>query len=484
MREHRDDPRYTPTPTSSQQPRKANAVVIPRTLTTSLSSQIVLSEEAYTKALSEIIKRDFFPDLKKADELSASINNWRGSGATPSTSTPSHKPQDNLEYDYSKLSLHEFQSRFTSEDNASFSYQLHKANMKRREVYRWAYDAELLANERLLGNGARMRQQIEDVHQVLQRGEQRLLEAGVESVGEYGGEGNTQALVRREKASNREVELGVEKRGKEDTLVPTSKQDDRSAAVHTWGFTAANNLMFGPDANKPSYVQNVDREAENRTRRVTNYAATRMLEKGEDDGKSGTGSVASTAINAAINAAPSDGTSAAHLPSVRGYGFVESMPSPQAHQLPSSELNRLMVSGTLASTPKRLDKEDETEWDNGGLAVSCLVLTLTLTQAGEFKIPRLSRRDRLGQQLASQAQSQGSARSAAGHVAGSGGATPKTPRGVALSPAGHALLEKTKRRRVGATATPSSLKQSSSRISQSPDIRRKDKAWTPTPKRR
>ena len=378
---HRDDPRYTPTPSQQRQPRNANAVVIPRSLKTSLSSQIVLSEEQYTRALSDIIKRDFFPDLKRADELSSSINSWISGGAEEEEGgegegggvqqTSSSALDKHVEYDYSHLTLEQFQSKFTSEDNASFSYQLHKANAQRRDRYRWAYDGELLANQRLIEGGMQLQRQIDDVRGILERGEQRLIsdghinEIGPRAIDAYGGEGPSQILVRRDKKALRELELGVEKTGKEEegALAPTSIKDTRPAGVQGWGSTALNNLMFTPDINKASHVQNSDREALNRERRVTNYAATRM--KNVDDASSASevdsGSVATTAINAAANA-PVDAFGDAeqsHLPTVRGYGFVENSPAPQAHSLPRSTVNKLMVTGTLASTPKRLDKEDE-----------------------------------------------------------------------------------------------------------------------------
>ncbi|TIA91243.1 hypothetical protein E3P99_01171 [Wallemia hederae] len=496
---HRDDPRYTPTPSQQRQPRNANAVVIPHSLKTSLSSQIVLSEEQYTRALSDIIKRDFFPDLKRADELSSSINSWISGGgggegeggegeggegagngeASTRTRTRTQKhtsTQDkHMEYDYSHLTLEQFQSKFTSEDNASFSYQLHKANAQRRDRYRWAYDGELLANQRLIEGGASLQRQIDDVRGMLERGEQRLLadghtnEAGPRAIDAYGGEGPSQALVRRDKKATRELELGVEKTGRDKALAPTSTKDTRPAGVQGWGSTALNNLMFTPDINRASYVQNTDREALNRERRVTNYGATRM--KNVDDASAsevGSGSVATTAINAAANA-PLDAhgnTAQSDLPTVRGYGFVENSPAPQAHSLPTSTVNKLMVTGTLASTPKRLDKEDEGDG------------------VGDFKIPRLSRRDRLGQQLANAA---GGKKSQEGTASTAVANTPRSTRAASLSPAGHALLAKTKKRRVegDGAATPASVMRSTpvKRVNQSPDIRRIHRGWTPTPQR-
>ncbi|TIB59837.1 hypothetical protein E3P78_03384 [Wallemia ichthyophaga] len=445
----------------------SDSLIIPRTPVTSLSSQIVLSEEAYTAALSAIIKRDFFPHLKAADELSASVNNWRGGGTpattTAATPTPANAPHS---YSFASLSLSEFQSRFTSEDNASFSYQLHKANKRRREVYRWAYDAEQLANERIQLANAGMNERIEGVHNPMDDGERKLLAATegklhttTSQISQHAGEGNSQALVRREKQSMRELELGVEKRSTEHGLMPTctSQQDNRSAAVTAWPLTAANNLMFQPDATTPNFgyrghFATRHHEAENRAKRVTNYPATHLSgahSDGVGDGESSaTGSVDTNAINAAVNAGADSGASTpTHtLPSVRGYTFVESSSQPEPEP--------------QKRTRGRVDKEEETVWDS----------------PGDFKIPRLSRRDRLGQQLASQAQNK-----AKGGTSGAG-VTPntpaKTPRSVALSPAGHALLQKTKSRRDnGATDAPIR-----SRINQSPDIRRKDRPWTPTPK--
>lgn len=466
MRDHRDDPRYTPTPTSSTTAKQNNALVIPKTLKTSLNSQIVLSEEAYTKALSDIIKRDFFPDLKKADDLSYDINNWVGNKAADEETDSQH-----IEYDYSRMSLEQFQSKFTSEDNASFSYLLHKANLKRRERYAWAYNAELLANQRRIESGDRLSRQIEDVSSILADGEKRLLESniGVNDISDFGGEGNEQALVRREKAINQQVQLGLEKAPKEGmSLVPSSSKDVRKAGVDTWGFTATNNLMFNPDTNTPNYLALVDKEAENRQNRVTNYAATRMSNDDDDNMSS---SMASTAqINAAVNATSSTSSDAgSSTPHIGGYKFVESMPSPRAHQLPSSSINSMMVSGTLSGTPRRLDEVDE--YDNCRYYAYKTIQVLKLPSAGDFKIPKISRRDRLGHQLASHVKTK--------QTPAQSTPTSRTPRGVSLSPAGHALLEKTKRRRTNAEATPSSFRS----VRQSPDIRRKDKGWTPTPQR-
>jgi hypothetical protein len=69
----------------------------PFTTLISQPKQVVLDEDSYTDAISEIIKRDFFPTLITLEP-------------------PPLKDQD---YDTS-MSLDSFQTKYTSEDNASY----------------------------------------------------------------------------------------------------------------------------------------------------------------------------------------------------------------------------------------------------------------------------------------------------------------------------------------------------------------------------
>ncbi|KTW25936.1 hypothetical protein T552_03210 [Pneumocystis carinii B80] len=77
----------------------------------------VLEEDVYQEALSDIIRRDFFPDLHEeySNEMVSSLCK-KG------------------------LSLDEFQATYTSEDNASFSDILERQNERQREAYRWVWD--------------------------------------------------------------------------------------------------------------------------------------------------------------------------------------------------------------------------------------------------------------------------------------------------------------------------------------------------------
>jgi hypothetical protein len=133
-------------------------------------------EDEYTSALSTIIARDFFPSLERLDatntylsalesrdvdqidttarrlsNLATPSNHWRGTTPRggPSTDTPIRTPgrvAKKPKYD-TCLSLDEFQAKYTSEDNASFTEILDEENRKRKEKWGWAWEAEKRAND-------------------------------------------------------------------------------------------------------------------------------------------------------------------------------------------------------------------------------------------------------------------------------------------------------------------------------------------------
>jgi protein DGCR14 len=138
----------------------------------SLNNQIVLEEDEYTSALSQIIARDFFPSLVGTDYLESQKPS-QGLSDTPYTATqqtpfqlgetpfmrPGETPYFPVHDDEgparkkrkvenkdggvnTDLSLDDFQARYTSEDNASFTSILNDENIQKKEWYKWAYDAE------------------------------------------------------------------------------------------------------------------------------------------------------------------------------------------------------------------------------------------------------------------------------------------------------------------------------------------------------
>ena len=137
----------------------------------SLNNQIVLEEDEYTSALSQIIARDFFPTLVGTDYLDSQKPPQGLSDTATATQqtplqlgdTPFMRPGEtpcfpihNDEGPARKkrklkmkdggvntdLSLDDFQARYTSEDNSSFTSILNDENSQRKERYKWAYDAE------------------------------------------------------------------------------------------------------------------------------------------------------------------------------------------------------------------------------------------------------------------------------------------------------------------------------------------------------
>lgn len=157
----------------------------PRSSTTpnlSLNRQTVLDEDEYTDGISRIIARDFFPTLNHLtaanDYLSAlesqdpsrindTVRTWRELGPTPvvrsgQMETPLRTPARNPSQTGSNkrrkveddMSLDEYQARFTSEDNASFTEILDDENRRRREKFKWAWEAQRKVMEGKMIEGA------------------------------------------------------------------------------------------------------------------------------------------------------------------------------------------------------------------------------------------------------------------------------------------------------------------------------------------
>jgi protein DGCR14 len=161
----------------------------------SLNRQTVLEEDEYMEALSKIIARDFFPSLVHLDAtndyldalrshdphlINASVRRLEEIGATPQRPLPTPGrtpygggpsetplrtprgegpgPSKRPRYD-TDLGLDNFQARYTSEDNSSFTEILDEENRKRKERWGWAWDAQKRVEaqrERLLADRERL----------------------------------------------------------------------------------------------------------------------------------------------------------------------------------------------------------------------------------------------------------------------------------------------------------------------------------------
>ncbi|KTW28287.1 uncharacterized protein T551_02706 [Pneumocystis jirovecii RU7] len=121
----------------------------------------ILEEDTYQQAISDIIKRDFFPDLlemeanEKMQEQGLEMAENMGSGdAAKNTS----KPGENTRYTHEEtasseltrnMSLDQFQAKYTSEDNASFIDILNEQNQRQRDAYDWAWNNNKINTDRV-----------------------------------------------------------------------------------------------------------------------------------------------------------------------------------------------------------------------------------------------------------------------------------------------------------------------------------------------
>jgi len=116
----------------------------------------VLTEEKYLDAVSTIMKRDFFPDLERLEAQDAFLSAMERADlagirlAAEDLTNRKSKRRSRLD----NLSLDEFQSRYVTEDNASFEELLYRWNKLKRDSFKRHFgQAPLLGadpNQRLL----------------------------------------------------------------------------------------------------------------------------------------------------------------------------------------------------------------------------------------------------------------------------------------------------------------------------------------------
>ncbi|KAJ9476465.1 Stress response protein Bis1 [Pseudozyma hubeiensis] len=378
------------------------------------------------------------------------------------------------------ISLADFQARYTSEDNASFSQLLDRDNQLRKRKH-----AHLFARER---TSEQRRKQIIDSEQLAAaKGKQLAIESNPdhprlleEAKGQLLIEGSKDDSTQKLATTEQET---AETKGSRDLmddliLVPEPRRDDRptSTGLNRWKYTARNALMFPPDANEsylharpPASTPSHDTPA---PAPETNFSALRLPEQSDtpttsDRPESEAGwSPSSSRVDAAIQRGRAGSftssiasSSIDETPKVNGYGFVTPYSTPQ-HR-PADEMHLRIYN---AIKGKRDGASSTTSAVEG------------------FQLPRLDKREQLAQKLTSTPKKAKAATTPYGQVR-YGGIAGLRARGFAsprdrgaLTPAARALLDRSTR-----GVTPRAASPVVTRGAESARERLGDRGWTPTP---
>ncbi|KAG8820814.1 hypothetical protein FRC17_010006 [Serendipita sp. 399] len=304
----------------------------------SLNKQIVLDEDEYTEGLSRIIARDFFPTLhhltatndyltalesRDPSLIDASARTLRELGPTPvirsrqpQPQTPFRTPRDPSDSSgppnkrrriEDEMGLDEYQACFTSEDNASFTEILDDENMKRRERFKWAWDAQKKAMD------GRM---IEDTNR------KRML---LEGAGESDARGTRNSLMFAPDADQSPYHLPPPSASPSTSITITEGIRQPKSITHT----ATRMPSPPPDISTSDDPSSRVPPSPTRSRIDAAIAGVRYIPasgEGGDEGAEGP----------------------------NGYNYVPSLPSTSPDQLGPIALKELMTMGTLLSTPRLL----------------------------------------------------------------------------------------------------------------------------------
>ncbi|KAG1757450.1 nuclear protein DGCR14 [Suillus lakei] len=369
----------------------------------SLNCQQVLEEDEYTAALSRIIARDFFPSLVHLDAtneyldavssrdphlINASVRRLQEVNSTPATyrgrpwQTPSATPYGNgpsetplrtprgepvmkrPRFD-TDMSLDNFQARYTSEDNASFTQIMDEENRKRKERWGWAWEAQKRVEEqrdRMIE--ARERMMIEPGQAPGVR-EKFVIEAPtvaglITQSGELSKESKYESQGAKDDDKGKEVAIISETAEEEEPMdVMAPRKDTRAAGVDGWNFKARNSLMFSPDADMSPYHPRTSKAKASDDLGIITHVNTRLPEQDEGDSQSRATSAPPSPTRSRIDAAITGTPYRPRSPTINEFSLVPSLPSPTAAELGPSAVKKLMTWGTLNATPRILSKSDD-----------------------------------------------------------------------------------------------------------------------------
>ncbi|KAJ7181780.1 nuclear protein DGCR14 [Mycena crocata] len=364
----------------------------------SLNRQVVLEEDEYMESLSKIIARDFFPSLVQLDAtneyldalrsqdphlINASVRRLEEVGATPQRplQTPSRTPYGmgpaetplrtprgepaakRPRYD-TDLSLDNFQARYTSEDNSSFTQILDEENRKRKEKWGWAWDAQKRVEaqrERLLADRERLLIEPQSVVGVREKFRiEAPTPAGlIEDVKEKGKEEGEDEENENDNSDGEEKpELALAVVNSENAVdVMAPRKDTRSAGVDGWKFKARNSLMFPPDADdSPYHIKATEPTGDPR---AIVHGSTRLPEQDDSRPHSRAMSAPPSPTRSHINAAIMGTPYRPRSPTIDNFSLVPNLPSPTPSELGPAAVKQLMTWGTLNATPRIISQSED-----------------------------------------------------------------------------------------------------------------------------
>lgn len=400
------------------------------------------------------------------------------------------------------LSLADFQARYTSEDNASFSQLLERDSLVRKRKH-----AHLFAREQASAQNRQFLTQAEQAE--AKKGRQLAIEANPDHP-KLLQQGRPTLAIEGSRSEDKDKERSAatpaDTKGAKDPmddliLVPEPRREDRPTptGLARWKYTARNALMYGPDANVSALYAPASSTPPNgdggERKPGTNFSAIRLPEDAapnDEMAESEAGwSPSSSRVNAAIQRGragsfASSSDAGTDTPKVNGYGFVTPYSTPQHHSVGENvdEAAHLRIYNAIKAK-RRTDSPHASVSSTGEESVG-----------RQFELPNLNKREKLALKLTPTA-------SPKARVAG--GATPygmqkytglaglrsrafASPRAAGrttgtLTPAAKALLDRSTRgltpSKGSAFATPSPphLRRGSQRT----ESRVGDRGWTPTP---
>lgn len=262
--------------------------------------KIVLDEDSFVSQLDKIVERDYFPDLKKLKTNPQLFNQLPET--TPADQTPATlDKQPNQNKIDENASLGQFLSKYTSEDNASFSEIIQATNKRHQEKYPWFYLDE-----------EEIRLQIED-------------SLKLPAIDE-----------------------------------PQSKQ---TGNVITWPYRNKNSMMFNPDGRPISVQDQIEESAKNKQQIVIENTRFRKrprrrlaykMDTNQTEGSTTTEGSESTAGGRSFVQSKYDANGELVNLERKEYKLVESTPLIE----PSDMASPLMTWGEVESTPLLIDSEE------------------------------------------------------------------------------------------------------------------------------